>query len=146
MRTAVLVVHVAAGVLAVLLGPVALAGALRGHRVTRAGLGYHGAVAVLCLTAVGLVPFDWSRLWFFIPVAVVTYLFVLYGDRSARSPRPRWFRGVLRGYGGAWIALWTAILIVSVPDHPWTWVVPALVGSAAIEWLCLRPLRAWTPA
>jgi hypothetical protein len=40
--------------------------------------------------------------------------------------------------------LWTAILVVSVPDHPWTWAAPIVVGSTLIEWLCFRPAPAWT--
>jgi hypothetical protein len=71
-------------------------------------------------------------------------LFVYFGQRAAEEAGGLWYRGVLRGYGGGWIALWTAILVVSVPDHPWTWAAPIVVGSTLIEWLCFRPAPAWT--
>ncbi len=90
-----------------------------------------------------MVPYDWKRLWFFWPIAVAIYLFVYLGQRAAESPGGLWYRGVLRGYGGAWIAVWTAITIISVPSHPWTWALPIVLGSALIEWLCLRPAAAW---
>jgi hypothetical protein len=146
MRSVVLAVHVTAGVLAVLLGPPALWLALRRHRPTAFGVGYHAAVAVVCIGAAGLTVFDFGRLWFFVPIAAVSYLFVWYGDRSARSAGERWWRGVLRGYGGAWIALWTAILVVSATRWPVLWFVPPAVGTPLIEWLCLRPRSPVTQA
>jgi hypothetical protein len=71
-------------------------------------------------------------------------LFVYFGQRAAEEAGGLWYRGVLRGYGGGWIALWTAILVVGVPDQPWVWAIPIVVGSALIEWLCFRPATAWT--
>jgi hypothetical protein len=91
-----------------------------------------------------MVPYDWARLWVFWPISLASYLFVYLGQRAAEAPGGLWYRGVLRGYGGGWIALWTAILVVSAPDHPWTWAVPIVVGSALIEVLCFRPSAAWT--
>jgi hypothetical protein len=142
-RDLVLVVHVFSGVVAVLLGPPTLFFALRRHRHTGWGLGYHLAVLGVCVTAVGLAGFDWSRLWFFVPISAMSYGFLLWGDRASTSTHRRWWRGVLRGYGGAWIALWTAILVVGVPGQPVVWFVPLVVGSALIEWRCLRPKSGW---
>jgi hypothetical protein len=144
MRDIALILHVAAGALGLLLGPIAIVLTLRRKRLNWAGEIYHWAVALVCLTALVMVPYDWAGLWFFWPISVASYLFVYLGQRSAESPGGLWYRGVLRGYGGSWIALWTAILVVSVPDHPWTWAAPTVLGTALIEVLCLRPVPAWT--
>jgi hypothetical protein len=144
MRDIALILHVAAGALGLVLGPLAIVLTLRRKRLTWAGEIYHWAVALVCLTALVMVPYDWAGLWFFWPISVASYLFVYLGQRSAESPGGLWYRGVLRGYGGSWIALWTAILVVSVPGHPWTWAAPTVLGTALIELLCLRPVPAWT--
>ncbi|ADB34990.1 hypothetical protein Kfla_5987 [Kribbella flavida DSM 17836] len=146
MRDIALILHVAAGVVGVLLGPLAIWLTLRRRRLTWAGEIYHWAIALVCLTAVVMVPYDWAGLWVFWPIALASYLFVYFGQRAAESPGGLWYRGVLRGYGGGWIALWTAILVVSADDHPWTWAVPAVLGTALIELLCYRPAGAWTRA
>jgi len=145
-RGVILTVHIAAGVIGLLVGPFALAQALRARRPTRLGATYHAAVLVVCLTAVGLTLYDWSGLWFFVPISVASYLFVLWGRRAAASGGDRWYRGVLRGYGGAWIALWTAVLVVSANEWPVTWLIPTVLGGAVIEWLCVRPRPEWVAA
>jgi hypothetical protein len=41
----------------------------------------------------------------------------------------------IRGQGGAYIALWTAVVVVSVNHLPVVWLVPAAVGAPLTEWL-----------
>jgi hypothetical protein len=144
MRDIALILHVAAGVVAVLFGPLAIVYTLRLRRLNWASEIYHWAVAVVCLAALVMVPYDWARLWVFWPISVASYLFVYIGQRAAEAPGGLWYRGVLRGYGGGWIAMWTGIAVVSVPDHPWVWAVPIVLGSVVIEWRCFRPSIAWT--
>jgi hypothetical protein len=142
MRDIALILHVVAGILAALFGPVAIVLTLRRRGLNWAGEVYHWTIALVCLTTLVMVPYDWARLWYFWPITIASYLFVYLGQRSAEAPGGLWYRGVLRGYGGGWIALWTAIAIVSLP--PWAWAIPIVVGSAVIEWLCFNPSPAWT--
>ena len=144
MRDIALILHVAAGVVAVLFGPLAIIYTLRLRRLNWASETYHWAVAIVCIGALVMVPYDWGRLWVFWPISVASYLFVYFGQRAGEAPGGLWYRGVLRGYGGGWIALWTGIVVVSAPDHPWTWAAPIVLGSLVIEWLCFRPAVAWT--
>jgi hypothetical protein len=144
MRDIAVILHVVAGVLAVPFGPVAIVLTLRRRRLNWAGECYHWMVALVCLTALVMIPYDWGRLWYFGPITVASYLFVYLGQRAAEAPGGLWYRGVLRGYGGSWVALWTAIAIVSLPERPWTWAIPIVVGSAVIEWLCFNPAPDWT--
>jgi hypothetical protein len=144
MRDIALILHVVAGLAGIVFGPLAIFVTLRSRRLNWAGEIFHWVVALVCLTALVMVPYDWARLWVFWPISIASYLFVYFGQRSAESPGTLWYRGVLRGYGGGWIALWTAILVVNVADHPWTWPIPLVVGSTAIELLCFHPSAAWT--
>jgi len=144
MRDIALIVHVVSSVVAVLFGPLAIVLTLRRHGLTWAGEVYHWAIALVCLSALVMVPSDWSRLWVFWPISIATYLFVYLGQRAAEAPGGLWYRGVLRGYGGGWIALWTAILVVSAAHQPWSWLIPIVVGSVVIEWLCFKPSPNWT--
>ena len=91
-------------------GPLAIVLTLRRRGLNWAGEVYHWAIALVCLTALVMVPYDWARLWFFWPISIASYLFVYLGQRAAEAPGGLWYRGVLRGYGGGWIALWTAIV------------------------------------
>ncbi|MFD7158370.1 hypothetical protein ACFV9C_27485 [Kribbella sp. NPDC059898] len=144
MRDIALILHGFAGVVAVPFGPAAIALTLRRRGLNWAGEVYHWAIALVCLTALVMVPYDWGRLWYFWPITVASYLFVYFGQRAAEAPGGLWYRGVLRGYGGGWIALWTAIAIVGLPERPWAWVIPIVAGSALIEWLCVHPAKGWT--
>lgn len=144
MRDIALILHVAAGLVGLVFGPLAIVLTLRWRRLNWAGEIFHWAIALVCLTALVMVPYDWARLWVFWPISLASYLFVYLGQRAAEAPGGLWYRGVLRGYGGGWIALWTAVLVVSAADYPWTWAIPIVVGSAVIELLCFRPSAAWT--
>ncbi|MDX6281170.1 MAG: hypothetical protein QOH03_2241 [Kribbellaceae bacterium] len=146
MRDIALILHVGAGLIGVVFGPLAVVVTLRARRLTWAGEIFHWAVALICLTALVMVPYDWGRLWVFWPLSIAAYLFVYLGQRAAESPDGLWYRGVLRGYGGGWIALWTAILVVNAADQPWIWPIPIILGAATIELLCHHPATTWTQA
>jgi hypothetical protein len=142
MRDIALILHVAAGLVGLVFGPLAILVTLRSRRLNWAGEIYHWAVVLVCLTALVMVPYDWDRLWVFWPISIASYLFVYLGQQAAESRSTLWYRGVLRGYGGGWIALWTAILVVSFTERPWMWAIPIVAGTAVIELLCYRPSAA----
>lgn len=136
----VLAVHVAAGVLGVVLGPLVVWRASRG-RTDRLATGYHGSVAVVCVSALGLAALDIASLWWLVPISLGTYAFLLRGVLAGRGRRPGWATSAIRGYGGAYIALWTAIVVVSAGSSVLTWLVPALVGTPVVELLAARVNR-----
>jgi hypothetical protein len=47
----------------------------------------------------------------------------------------------VRGYGGAYIALWTAIVVVSAGSSVLTWLLPAILGTPVVELLAARAHR-----
>ena len=78
MRTVFLTLHIISGAAALALGPLAFLAASRRHSSREQALiAYLWAVFATCLTAVVVCLLDWSRLWWLIPVAVLSYLLAL---------------------------------------------------------------------
>lgn len=127
-----------AGGLAV--GSVAIADALRGARNIWVGRLFHWIVLAVCLSAVGLVMFDWSGLWFFVPIAAGSYAFALRAYLADRRRRVGWLEPYIRGVGGAYIALVTAVVVVSFGSAV-AWILPTLIGVPLIE-LSVRRIHA----
>ena len=133
MRNVVLAIHVACGGVGLLLGPPAMRAVLEGRRRTALGSSYHWAVLIVCTSAVGLAAFDWSNLWFFVPIAIASYAFALVAQLAPRRDMPDWRPAAVRGVGGSYIALWTALLVVSTPALPVLWFAPTAIGAPIIE-------------
>ena len=136
MRTVFLALHIASGTVAMVLGPLALVAAARRHSSRELALAaYVGSVFATCLTAVVLSLLDWSRLWWIVPLGVLSFALALVGYVAVRRGWPRWVGA--HGLGGSYIALVTALLVVSAGDISTTaeiiaWIVPAAVGVPLI--------------
>lgn len=136
-HTVILVTHIVGGVGGVLLGPFAVA-RLYGGTAGWTASAYHLAVALVCASAVGLAMLDFARLWWFILVAAGSYAFAARAILAIRAGRAGWQSRAVRGFGGAYIALWTAIVVVGIPEQPIVWALPSLVGIPALEWFAAR--------
>jgi hypothetical protein len=132
-----LIIHIAAGVAGVVLGPAVLYRAAAA-RVTLFASAYHASVLLVCVSAVVLSILDFANLWWFMLVAAGSYAFALRALTAARRRRPGWLPRYIRGQGGAYIALWTAIVVVSVNGLPVVWFIPTAIGVPIIEWLAHR--------
>ncbi|MGH8839933.1 MAG: hypothetical protein ACRDVO_11875 [Jiangellaceae bacterium] len=136
MRTMFLALHIASGTVAMVLGPLALVAAARRHSSRALALAaYVWSVFVTCLTAVVLSLLDWSRLWWILPLGALSFALALVGYVAVRRGWPRWVGA--HGLGGAYIALVTALLVVSASDISTTaeiiaWILPAAVGVPLI--------------
>ncbi len=133
MRTVFLTLHVVSGAVALVLGPLALLAAAHRHSSRELALAaYVWSVFATCLTAVAVSLLDWSRLWWIVPLGVLSYALALVGYIAVRRGWPRWVDA--HGLGGSYIALVTALLVVSAGDISTTaeiiaWIIPAAVGS-----------------
>ncbi|SHN43154.1 hypothetical protein [Cryptosporangium aurantiacum] len=132
-----LIVHIVAGVAGVLFGPVVLYAAAAG-RVSGLAGAYHVSVLLVCVSAVVLSVLDFTNLWWFLLVAAGSYSFALRAVTVARRRHAGWLPRYIRSQGGAYIALWTAIVVVSVNEVPVVWLIPTAVGVPVIEWLSHR--------
>jgi len=132
----VLTVHIACGLGALILGPVAMGARKVAGLHTKAGEIYHGLFVGILLSASVLAFLDWQRLWWFLPIAAGSYAFALLGYVSAKLRRRNWLRFHLTGQGGSYIAMCTAVLVVnSGTTSWWAWALPTMIGSPAIIWI-----------
>ena len=136
LRTVLLALHVAAGTSGIVLGPLVLWRLIRrssrqGRRLEAA---YLMAVAVVCVSAIGLVLNNVTAFWWLGPIAALTggaaygaHRLRRLAGRAARTRRTRLL-------GGTYVALVTALLVVSVGG--WlSWVLPSVVGVATVEYV-----------
>lgn len=165
MTSALLGVHVAAGVGALVLGPLALLAAGPPGRLDRHGrldrqprfdrqgrpgpagrqarslLAYQAAVLAVCASALGLVALAWSQLWWLTFFAVGTAAAVIGGEWAVRRHPLGWAGWSVRLTCGSYVAVVTALLVVSWPSLL-SWVLPTLVGAPLVEIAAARAARA----
>lgn len=140
----VLALHVAAGSVGLVLGPLAMLAEREPPYRSRLGLAYHWSVLAVAVTALVLIAFDPAGLWWLAPLAALSYGLALLGVIAPRRRGQRWVGLYARGQGGSYIALVTALLVVSVdgPAAVAAWILPTLAGLPLIEVRAAR-LRAY---
>jgi uncharacterized membrane protein len=135
-RDPVLAMHIAAGTTGLILGPLAMLATKRRGPHTRLGETYHWVMLAVCLSATALAILDWHRIWWFLPIAAFSYANALLGYLAAKRRRPGWLRRHVRGMGGSYIALVTALLVVNTRAQlPIAWFIPTIIGSPIIVWV-----------
>ncbi len=122
-------IHIAAGVLGLVLGPVALTRP-RGRWLAAYGL----AVLVVCASTLGLVAMDVAGLWPFALLALGTAALVIGGHRTHRPG------AFIRLTGGSYISLVTALLVVSWGGLA-SWLLPTVLGVPVLVWAAARAGR-----
>jgi hypothetical protein len=135
---ATLGIHIAAGVVGLVLGPVAMRVAKRPGRHTRSGEAYHWVMLTVCVSATVLATLNWSELWWFLPIAIGSYAFALLGYVAAKVRWRGWLSAHISGQGGSYIALTTALLVVNTGGSGAAlivWFIPTIVGSPIIAWV-----------
>lgn len=110
-------------------------------RVGKLSSAYHLAVGLVCASAIGLAALDFARLWWFVLIAAGSYVFAGRAVLAIRAGGTDWQPRAVRGFGGAYIALWTAIIVVSLPSQPILWALPSAAGIVALEWFAARVKR-----
>jgi hypothetical protein len=134
LRDPILAVHIASGSLGLVLGPIAMLAPKRRGRHTKVGDVYHWNMLVVCVSAIGLAVVAWSRLWWFLPIAVFSYGNALFGYVAIKRRRPGWLPRHIGGMGGSYIALTTALLVVNFGRaFPLVWFLPTIVGTVLIS-------------
>lgn len=139
----ILLVHIAAGTMGLVLGPIAMTARKRQGVHTRVGEAYHWVMLVVCLSAALLALLDWATLWWFLPVAAGSYAFALLGYVAAKRRWKGWLRAHITGQGGSYIAMVTAVFVVNWEtltgtrgiSSPWAWALPTVLGTPMIAWV-----------
>ncbi len=78
----------------------------------------------------------------FVPIAVFSYGLALLAHVASRQG---WLRRQIHGLGGSYIALVTAVLVVSADGSVVAWVLPALIGVPLISLTITRIERGGGP-
>jgi len=134
----ILALHVAAGSIALVAGPVAYLVAGRRRAPLRV---YLVAVLGVAATALGLVAADPDGLWWLAPLALLTAALAALGRWGGATGGSAAARAAAHGWGGSYIALVTALLVVSVSTGVLVWVMPTIVGVVLIELHARRATR-----
>ena len=140
MTDAMLAIHITAGSVGLVLGPVLAIAAKRPGPHTRLGEAYHWVFVVLFGSAVGLAIANWDEVWWLGLVGGFSYAFALEGYLAAKRRRPGWVAGHVAGMGGSYIAMTTALLVVNWENVTGSsglesllpWFVPTLIGTPLI--------------
>jgi uncharacterized membrane protein len=136
LRDLCLAIHITAGTTGLILGPLAMRAPKRRGPHTRLGETYHWVMLAVCLSAAALASLAWQRIWWFLPIAAFSYANALLGYLAAKRRRPGWLRRHIRGMGGSYIALTTALLVVNFGQQlPIAWLLPTIIGSPIIAWV-----------
>ncbi len=131
----VLWLHVAAGVVAWILGAVALWTNLPGRRSRRALAAFSWSVLAVSVTASLLAAFEPAQLWWLWLLAIFSYGLAILGYLAPRSRSLGWLRLGIHSQGGAGIALVTATFVVSVDGlaRSAAWALPTLISIPLLE-------------
>lgn len=131
LRELVLGVHIAAGGVGLLVGPVAMAARKRRGRHTSAGAVYLWAAGVMASTAVALASWDLAASWWLGLIAVATEAAALGGVWVRRRRRPGWRAVHVQLMCGSYISFVTAFLVVNW-ESPLAWFAPTIIGTPLI--------------
>lgn len=131
LHTVLLSAHITAGSLGLIIGPLAMIAKKTPGPHTRLGLIYQAVVAVLAVSAVGLVVLSPARLWPFGVIAVATETAALAGWAAKRRRRPGWLVWHVSLMCGSYVSFVTAFLVVNW-ESPLAWILPTVIGSPLI--------------
>lgn len=136
-------IHVGAGALALVVGPLAMWAPKCIGLHSRLGEAFFVMVTAVSLSGGVLAVVHWETRWMFLLIAVGTYAFALLGYVAAKRRWRKWLLAHVIGQGSAYTAMVTAFITanwddltgVQGTDAPAVFLVPMFVGSVAVVWL-----------
>ena len=142
---ALLAVHVAAGLTAVVSGAIAALAPKGGSRHVRAGRWFYRALTVLFATAAVLAAMRWRQDYHLLIIGAVAFTAATAGYQHRRRHRPG-DTGHIVGMGIGYVAMLTAFYVDNGPHLPlWDrlpapafWLLPSLVGAPVVVRAVLR--------
>ena len=135
LETLFLMLHILTGASALMLGVAAMGVKKKQGLHTKIGRLYHHLFVLITVTALLLAMLNWSRLWWFAPIAIFSYAFALLGFLAAKFKWKNWLRFHLVGQGGSFIAMCTAVMVVNFGSASLlAWIVPTIIGAPILIW------------
>jgi hypothetical protein len=143
---AILVMHVAAGLTAVVSGATAMLSPKRNGRHPKAGRTYYAALCVVCATAVGMAAMRWPEDAYLVVLGTLSLAAASVGYLARHHRWQGWIRIHILGMATSYIVLMTAFYVdngprVPVWDRlPWLafWIVPGVIGFPLVARALVR--------
>ncbi len=143
---AIIALHIAAGLVCVVAGAIAMASAKGRGRHTRFGTMYFRAIAVVALTMAALAAMRWHEDRYLFIIGCVSFGCALIGRRSIRNARSFRIRVHITGMGSSYMLLLVAFYVDNGRNLPvWRnmphslyWLLPVAIGGPLILRAVLR--------
>ena len=139
-------VHVAAGLVCVIAGAVAMLCRKQRGRHPQAGTVYYWSLAVVAATMAVLAISRWAEDYHLFILGALSFLAASIGRTARRRQWPGWARIHMTGMGASYILMITAFYVDNGPNLPlWRelppiafWILPTLVGTPVLLNALLR--------
>jgi hypothetical protein len=143
---ALIALHVAAGLVCVLAGIVAMLSRKMPGRHLQAGTVYYWALAVVFVTMSVIGLSRWSEDYHLVVLGVLSFLSATMGREARRHRWPNWARWHMTGMGASYMLLLTAFYVDNGPNLPlWRllppiafWFLPTAIGLPILAYALLR--------
>ncbi|WP_409250699.1 DUF2306 domain-containing protein [Bacillus sp. SCS-153A] len=140
MFTWLLIIHIAAGIICLISGVVAMISKKRRGEHTISGEVYHLFYVFVFLTAVAMSILHWEESAYLFYIAVFSYGLALSGYLAGKFRWKNWLRTHIGGMLGSYIGIVTATIVVNVPKVPLLnelpvlifWFFPTIIGTPLI--------------
>jgi hypothetical protein len=137
---ALLIPHIAAGLVAVVAGATAMLSPKRSGRHPKAGRTYYTMLCVVCATAVPMAAMRWSEDAYLVVLGALSLAAASLGYLARHYHWRSWIQLHIAGMGTSYIVLLTAFYVDNGPRLPvWDrlpvlafWIVPSLIGLPLI--------------
>src|SRR5437764_9778414 len=149
---AFLVIHVLAGLTAVITGAIAAIARKGSPRHIRAGRWYYRAITVVFSTATVLAAMRWRQDYYLFILGAAAFTAATIGYQHRRRHRPG-DTGHIAGMGAAYVIMLTAFYVDNGPHLPlWDrlptftfWLLPSAIGAPVIARAIIRARRTPIP-
>jgi hypothetical protein len=147
-------VHVAAGLVCVIAGIVAMLSRKERGRHPQAGTVYYWSLALLAITMSVLAASRWAEDYHLFILGVLSFLTATIGRTARRRQWLSWARIHITGMGASYILMVTAFYVDNGPNLPlWRelpqmafWLLPTLIGTPILLYEFFRhPLARRSP-
>jgi hypothetical protein len=146
---ALIAVHVAAGLTAVMAGAIAMLSRKRPGRHPQSGTVYYRALAVVFVTMSALAISRWDEDYHLFVLGLLSFVAATIGRAARRRLWPSWARVHMTGMAASYILMITAFYVDNGPNLPlWRelppiafWILPTAIGAPIlINGLLRHPL------
>jgi len=139
-------IHVAAGLVCVVAGVLAMLSRKAPGRHPLAGTVYYWSLAVVFATMAVMAAVRWAEDAYLFALGAASFASATLGRTARRRLRPGWARWHMSGMGASYILLLTAFYVDNGPNLPlWRllphaafWILPSAIGLPILVWALVR--------